>query len=802
MKDEKHKIRDDRGYSRESLEYPRSLLEGITIEDAKRLIEELWIRQIELKIQNAHLREAYDELAVQMAEQKIAERFTRESNRILRLTAEASSRKEYLDGMLELVQEWSGCRCIGIRVVDYRGYIPYESYVGFSKEFWEKENWLSLGRDNCACIRVITGEHDPLDGCCMTPGGSFRVNDSIELLDTISEEGIGRFRGVCVKSGFLSILVIPVRCEGKMLGAIHIADERKGMVSDELVGFMEKMAPLMGEGIRKFNIKDSLKQHYETQEAINSFLRLAFSDIELEELLSHALDIVLSVPWLSLHKTGAIFLLEKESNTLVMKAQRGLDARVSKGCERVPVGECICGEVAQSGHSRFIDRAGEGYRVMPETIFPHGQYCIPIKILDRMLGVMNIYVGEKPRPDEKEEEYLIALAGALGVCIDAAERKRAEEILEEQKVLLEAILRQAADGIVAIDAHGNFTFINAAARRMALLDPEDASLQVAEDFWGKAYTPDGMPLPVEKWSLQRALRGEVTVGIESRMVRPDGSHYDVSISAAPLKKSDGTIMGAVSILSDISERKQAEEALKNYAKQLELLNQDLQEFAFVASHDLHEPLRKIQSFGDTLNRRYKDRLGEEGQDFLNRMTGAARRMQELLQGLLNYSRVTTRTNPFKEIDLNKVVEDTISDLELALGRAGGCIEVGALPRIEADEPQMRQLFQNLIGNAMKYQYKGNKPLVKIYSEIEGDTCRIFVEDNGIGFEEKYVDVIFKPFQRLHGLSSEYEGTGMGLAICRKIVERHGGSITAASQPEKGSRFIITLPAGACESVNR
>lgn len=244
-------------------------------------------------------------------------------------------------------------------------------------------------------------------------------------------------------------------------------------------------------------------------------------------------------------------------------------------------------------------------------------------------------------------------------------------------------------------------------------------------------------------------------------------------------------------------------------KELERSNRELQDFAFVASHDLQEPLRKIQAFGDLLKTEYNQALGEEGRDFVERMQAASQRMNTLISDLLTFSRVTTKAQPFTPVDLTKVAQEVLNDLETRIQQTGGQVEIGALPEIEADPLQMRQLLQNLISNALKFYRPGVPPLVRLESHsvsqndvntggADGqkappdDFCQITVTDNGIGFEEKYLDRIFTPFQRLHS-RGEYEGTGMGLSVCRKIVERHGGAITAHSQPGAGSIFLITLP---------
>ena len=263
-----------------------------------------------------------------------------------------------------------------------------------------------------------------------------------------------------------------------------------------------------------------------------------------------------------------------------------------------------------------------------------------------------------------------------------------------------------------------------------------------------------------------------------------------------VKLSDGSL---IAIGIDISERKRAEDQIRLYLEKLERSNQELQDFAFVASHDLQEPLRKIQSFGSLLVAEFADSISEEGRDFLTRMQDAAARMRGLIDSLLAYSRVTTKISPFSKVDLGEAVQEALSNLEILGKETNGSVKVDELPTVEGDKFQIIQLFQNLIGNALKFHRKGESPRVKIYTRAihedrsdEADAYEICVEDDGIGFDEAYLSKIFSPFQRLHG-KSEYEGVGVGLAICRKIVDRHHGRITAKSRPGKGAVFTVTLP---------
>lgn len=243
---------------------------------------------------------------------------------------------------------------------------------------------------------------------------------------------------------------------------------------------------------------------------------------------------------------------------------------------------------------------------------------------------------------------------------------------------------------------------------------------------------------------------------------------------------------------------QQKEELEKLTEELKISNSDLEQFAYVASHDLQEPLRKIQSFGERIILTEKERLSETGRDYFSRMMNASSRMQILINDLLSYSRLSTRREAFLKIDLNEVVKEVLVDMEVAIEKNNVKVDLKYLPFIDADKTQMRQLFQNLISNAIKFKKEDENSVIKIYGKklnpvpaLKKEFAEITVEDNGIGFEEKYSDKIFQFFQRLEG--KKYEGSGIGLAVCRKIVLRHGGTITVTSNPGIGSKFIIMLP---------
>jgi len=286
----------------------------------------------------------------------------------------------------------------------------------------------------------------------------------------------------------------------------------------------------------------------------------------------------------------------------------------------------------------------------------------------------------------------------------------------------------------------------------------------------------------------------IAAGDWSRKV-PDDRNDELGDLAENFNTMTRKLLEVTSRLADTNlEVEERNRQLEAVAGQLRRSNRELQEFAFVASHDLQEPLRKIRAFSDRLTARLGESLDDKSADYLGRMVGAAERMQTLINDLLAFSRLTSRAQPFQSVDLSQVVREVVDDLDLVLAETRGRVEVGELPVVDAESVQMRQLFQNLIGNAVKYRHPERVPVVAVSAE-EGrlnGSVKIRVEDNGIGFDPSQSERIFQLFQRLHG-RGEYEGTGMGLAISRRIAERHGGTLTAAGEPEKGSTFLLTLP---------
>jgi PAS domain S-box-containing protein len=416
----------------------------------------------------------------------------------------------------------------------------------------------------------------------------------------------------------------------------------------------------------------------------------------------------------------------------------------------------------------------------------HSAFAFPIVHRDETLAIVELFSREIREPDEGLMNLVRSIAVQIGLYIG---RKRAEEDLREEEERFRLLVEGVKDhAIIMLDAAGHVNSWNAAAQRTIGYE--------AAEIIGKHFSCFYPADNVERGEHERVLavaeqEGQCLIE-EGWRVRKDGSRFWAEVAVTALRSSEGSLRGFSKIIRDITERKQAEEAMAKQLKEVARSNEELQQFAFCASHDLQEPLRKVQAFGDRLRAKCGETLTDEGRDYLERMQTAAKRMQTLIENLLTFSRITTRGQPFALVDLGAVAREVLSDLEVMVEQTGARIEVGQLPSIEADPMQMRQLLQNLIGNALKFHKPGQSPIVKVHAELNDGPCKITVEDDGIGFDQKYAERIFTLFQRLHG-HDKYGGTGIGLATCRKIVERHGGTITASSAPEQGAKFFITLP---------
>ena len=416
-----------------------------------------------------------------------------------------------------------------------------------------------------------------------------------------------------------------------------------------------------------------------------------------------------------------------------------------------------------------------------------------IIMMGEQIGTVEVfYLKEKPERDEgpfynEERSLLDAISKRLGETI---ERKMAKEALQESEAKYRNLVERANDGILFIQ-DGIIKYANPRLLEMAGCSAED----IIDAPFIEFIHPNEISKVVDRY--KRRMVGEKVEGLyETILKRKDGTYMHAEVNAGLI--SFRGYPADLVFIRDITERKIAETKLKETMQELERSNKELESFAYVASHDLQEPLRMITSYLQLLEFRYKGKLDDDADEFIKYAVDSAIRMQELIDGLLAYSRIGTHGKPFELVDCTAIFNRTLDDLKMAIEESGAIITNDPLPIVTADDMQIGQLYQNLIGNAIKFH--GEEPPLIHVSAMQGNNEWVFsVDDNGIGIEPEYVDNIFTIFKRLHS-TMKYPGTGIGLALSKKIVERHGGRIWVESEPGKGSTFYFTIPKSGGEHL--
>ncbi len=387
-----------------------------------------------------------------------------------------------------------------------------------------------------------------------------------------------------------------------------------------------------------------------------------------------------------------------------------------------------------------------------------------------------------------------------GEVINLPVTKKLNRACVDSLLIPDVFFEFAGHGVVVSKADGLIVKVNSAAEQMFGYAKDELLNRRTEILVEERADPSYILLRRE--FLYPVKARSLGTGLELVAKCKDGKRFPVEIGLNPINTPEGQY--TIAIIIDITNRKQQEENLKKshlnlqyYARELQASNFELENFAYVSSHDLLEPIRKIRAFGARLKSSESESMTIPGKEYLDRILNASDRMESLVNDLLTFSRLSTRSQPFIQVDLNVILKEVMNDLEVSIENTGTRITAGELPTIEAEPTQMRQLFQNLIANAIKFRKDAEPPVIKISCaksthETGRESYDISFADNGIGFDEKYKDKIFNIFQTLAG--RKYEGSGLGLAICRKIAIRHGGNIVAKSATNIGSVFIVSLSA--------
>ncbi len=443
----------------------------------------------------------------------------------------------------------------------------------------------------------------------------------------------------------------------------------------------------------------------------------------------------------------------------------------------------VIGRVARTGQSALVldVKADPDYYLGPDSQVI-SELCVPLHHQGAVVGVLNVE-SDKEVLTEAQLETLTKVASYLSLALDQAELYQE---LQHSETRYRELIENAGDIIYRIDTRGQFTYMNSVITKVLGYE--------GDEMVGKVYLELIRPdyhAEARAFYSKQLREGIMTTYLEFPALHKAGTEVWLGQNVQ-LVFEEGKLIGCQAVARDITERKRMEEALVQQAEELSSANADLEQFAFIAAHDLQEPLRKIQAFGDRLNLKYKDALDEQGRDYLARMRSSATRMRTLIDDLLSFARANKQQKR-ETVSLETVIKGVLNDLQVRIEETEATISVGGLPTLEVDPSQFRQVFQNLLSNALKFRKPDTHPVITVYGHrLPSGEWEIRVSDNGIGFEEQYKERVFAVFQRLHS-REQYEGTGIGLAIVRRILESHGGGIEVSSTPGEGTTFFITLP---------
>ena len=476
---------------------------------------------------------------------------------------------------------------------------------------------------------------------------------------------------------------------------------------------------------------------------------------------------------------GGVYLVDENTGSLDFAFHKGLSPDFVKSASHydadsdstrmVMAGKPIYKQHQELGITLDEVRRSEGLRAIA---------VIPISHEGQVIACLNIASHTFNEVPGYARTALETIANQIGNSIVNAK-------MEEELRFLSSITQQVTDSIIAIDNNFKIIYINKAA--------EEMYGYYFEELKGK--TPDILNAEPTAAQIQEEIyrtinSGKIWIGSHLNK-RKDGSTFICELQVFPLINREGRITSSVSVQRDITERLQAEKALKRKTEELARSNSDLEQFASIVSHDLQEPLRMVSGYCQLLSKRYKNKLDKDADEFIGYAVDGAKRMQSLINSLLMYSRLGRQDNPFESIDLMAILKQTITNLQKVIEKNNAVVTYDTLPIVMSNSSQLIQLFQNLIGNAIKFRSQ-DSPEIHISAQLRDNEWLFSVKDNSIGIDSQYVERIFMIFQRLNS-RSEYPGSGIGLSICKRIVERHGGRIWLKSQPGKGSIFYFTIP---------
>lgn len=484
----------------------------------------------------------------------------------------------------------------------------------------------------------------------------------------------------------------------------------------------------------------------------------------------------------------AIEILDAERQVMIFRGMVGFAADEQDAILEIPVQQTLSGIVVRTKRPLIEMAAHERSEYAHTQLRKLGVrtfVCLPMIMRGRVIGVVSHGHSQSIAVDDRLVDWCTALANQVALL---AERKMVQDRIRTDEERFRAYFDLGLTGMAITSPEKSWVQFNDELCRIFGY----SRTELLRLTWVDITHPEDIGADMEQFA--RIIKGKSEgYALEKRFIRKDGSIVHASVSVRCLRQPDGTVKQFVSLIHDISARVRAENERKMLLDDLKRSNEELQQFAYVASHDLQEPIRMVTNYLQLLQRRYRDKLDQRAEEYINYAVSGAQRMSLLIRDLLEYARVETNHAQHENVDVANVMQEVLEILQLATNETQARLICGPLPIVYADRGQLQRLLQNLVGNALKYRHPERPPEVQINAQRNGAMWVFTVRDNGIGIAEPFYEQIFLLFQRLH-TGKAYSGTGIGLAVCKKIVERHGGTIWVESQEGEGSAFHFTLPA--------
>jgi len=677
---------------------------------------------------------------------------------ILETLSQSRHMDEYLKRLAEQIKKYSGCCCVGIRLLGEDGNIPYIAYTGFSREFYEIESPLCVGSDECMCANVIMGD-TRLGLPSYTKGGSFLSNGTTKLLASVSEEVKSQTRNVCNRYGYESVALVPMKHGDRILGLIHLADESENKIPPETVRFLERVGVYIGEALHTFMAEEALQE----------------SEKQYRDLYEEAPD-----AYLSCGVDGIIKRANLRATELLGYSREGLAGRpVSDLYADTPDGKAA----AEGVFRRYL--AGEEVRDQE----------LEVKRADGS----SVWVSLSVRPMRDKEGRVVA---SRSIMVDITERKRAEEALQKQTHDLGERVKEL-NCLYGISSLVEKQDIPLEEIFQGIVDLIPLSWQYPEVtcarilLEGEEFRTNNFKETIWKQASDIAVHGERIGSLEVCYLEEKPG-----MDEGPFLKEERSLIHTIAKeLGTIIERKRMEQQLEEYTHNLENAYQELQkldqlkdDFIGLVSHELRSPMTVITGAINTALTEAERLSPEETRQLLKDAAAESESLSNLLANLLELSRVQAqRLVLYSEaINVKRVIQDAVDKIKRQYSTHTFVINLPRrLPPLQADPLRLERILYNLLENAGKYSPTGGE--VRVSAKPQGEHLVIGVSDQGIGISPADQEKLFAPFQRLEKRPSGVRGVGLGLMVCRRLVEAHGGHIWVESEPGHGSTFFFAMP---------